>query len=428
MTKKLYYQDSYMKSFSAVVQSSTPVQKGVEVILDQTAFFPESGGQYGDQGQLEHLQVLEVYEREGEIIHLLDEPLEVGSKITGALDWNSRYLKMQQHSAEHIVSGLVKGRFGYDNVGFHLGTEDSTLDFNGEITAEQLKELEERANEVVVANLEILETYPTKEEVEKLEFRSKIELDEGLRIIVIPGIDQCACCAPQLKKTGEIGIIKLTHVQRYKGGARVTMLCGFRALADYREKEKSVKAISVMLSAKEGEVVEATQFLKEEIEAWKHKHHELTQKFIEVRAREIPSDEKKVCLFECDLEGEAPRYLMNAVLEQGREVCGVFYPEDKEEHQANHQTVLRADDQANHQENHQADGKAGQETGQERGQVPGFRYVIGSKRLDVRPIGKALNERFEGRGGGKANMVQGLIKGKQEDIAKCFLGLVENDL
>ena len=387
MTKKLYYQDSYIQSFQAVVQSSTPVKKGVEVILDQTAFFPESGGQYGDQGFLEHLQVLDVYEREGEIIHLLEEPLEVGSEVSGKLDWNSRYLKMQQHSAEHIVSGLVKERLGYDNVGFHLGTEDSTIDFNGEITAEQLKELEWKANEVVVANLDILETYPTKEEVDKLEFRSKIELDEGLRIIVVPGIDQCACCAPQLKKTGEIGIIKLTSVQRYKGGVRLTMLCGFRALADYREKEKSVKTLSVMLSAKESDVVEATQLLKNEVENWKHKHHELAQKLIEFKGREIPCDVEKVCLFEYDLEGDGPRYLMNFVLEQGREICGVFYPDDK-------------------------------------GDKEGFRYVMGSKVIDVRPIGKELNERFEGRGGGKTNMVQGSIKGRQDEIERWFVETV----
>jgi alanyl-tRNA synthetase len=377
-----------MKSFDAVVKISTPVNKGVEIILDQTAFFPESGGQYGDQGFLGHLKVLDVYEREQEIIHLLKEPLKVGDKITGKLDWESRYLKMQQHSAEHIVSGLVKKRFGYDNVGFHLGTEDSTLDFNGEITAEELRELEWQANEVVVENLDILETYPKKEEVEKLVFRSKKELDEGLRIIIIPGYDKCACCAPQLKKTGEIGIIKLTNIQRHKGGVRITMLCGFRALKDYQEKEKSVKSISVMLSAKEGEVVPAVELLKEDIETWKHKHNELVQKLIEYKVKEITKHKGKeitedsaiACLFEYELEGEGPRYLMNGLLEEGIEVCAVFYPDNKE----------------------------------------GFRYVIGSKQIDVRPIGKDIYDKFEGRGGGKANMVQGTIRGKESEIKKWF--------
>jgi alanyl-tRNA synthetase len=288
---------------------------------------------------------------------------------------------MQQHSAEHIVSGLVKERFGYDNVGFHLGTENSTLDFNGEITQEQLKELQWRANELVVENLDIIETYPTKEEVESMEFRSKIELDEGLRIIIIPDVDQCACCAPQLKKTGEIGLIKLTNMERYKGGVRITMLCGFRALEDYTQKEKSVKSISTLLSAKEKEVFQAVELLKDEVESWKQKNYQLSEKLIQYKAREIPDSTKIVCLFEEDLTGEGPRHLMNLVLEQGKEVCGVFYPDNKD----------------------------------------GYRYTIGSKSMDVSTIGKNLNERFQGRGGGKPNMVQGSIKGEEDEIRKWFL-------
>ena len=375
MTKKLYYQDSYIRTFEALVKACTFVEKGVEVILDQTAFFPESGGQYGDQGSLNNLEVLNVYERNKEIIHLLKEPLEVGAKVVGELDWKSRHLKMQQHSAEHIVSGLVKDRFGYDNVGFHLGTEDSTLDFNGEITPEQLRELEWCANEFVVANLDIIERYPRAEEIEQLVFRSKIELDEGLRIIVIPGVDQCACCAPQLKRTGEIGLIKLTNIQRHKGGVRITMLCGVRALMDYSKKEKSVKGISQLLSVKEDEVEEGVQGLKEEVESWKKKNIEMANHLIEYKVKEI-SEDGEICLFEYELKGDGPRHLMNAVLEQGGKICAVFYPDHKE----------------------------------------GFRYTIGSKTIDVRPIGEELNEAFHGRGGGKANMIQGTVKGEETQI------------
>lgn len=379
MTEKLYYKDNYMNSFSATVKVCTPVEKGYETILDRSAFFPESGGQYGDVGFLGSVEVLDTYEKNKEIIHLTKEPLEVGLKVAGYLDWEKRFLKMQQHSAEHIVSGLVNKIYGYDNVGFHLGTEDSTLDFNGEITLQQLRELEWKANEVVVKNLDILETFPTKEEVEGLEFRSKIELNEGLRIIIIPGYDKCACCAPQLKKTGEIGIIKLTNVQKYKGGVRINMICGFRALGDYSGKEDSVKAISTLLSAKEDKVFGAVQALKAEVESWKYKNNELAKQLIHYKAREIPKDLKEVCLFEYGLFGEEPRYLMNHILEQGKDLCVVFYP-DKE----------------------------------------GYRYTMGSKSQDVRLIGKELNEKFQGRGGGKPNMVQGFVLGDEREIKDWF--------
>ena len=368
-----------MKSFSATVKSCTPVKKGYEIILDQTAFFPESGGQYGDTGFIDNVQVLDTYEKNKEIIHFTKEPLEEGLEVRCKLDWEKRFLKMQQHSAEHIVSGLVNKIYGYDNVGFHLGTEDSTIDFNGEITLEQLKELEWKANEVVVKNLDILELFPTKEEIEKLEFRSKIELNEGLRIIMIPDYDKCACCAPQLKKTGEIGLIKLTNVQKYKGGVRITMLCGFRALADYSRKEDSVKGISTLLSAKEKDVFGAVKSLKNEMDTWKQRNNELAKQLIIYKAREIPEKLKSVCLFERELSGEEPRYLMNHILEQGKDFCVVFCP-DKE----------------------------------------GYRYTMGSKTRDVREIAKAFNEKFQGRGGGKPNMVQGFIIGDEEEIRDWF--------
>jgi alanyl-tRNA synthetase len=296
----------------------------------------------------------------------------------------------------------------YDNVGFHLGARDSTLDFNGELTATQLKQLELQANKAVVENLDIIQTFPTKKEADEMEFRSKIELDEGLRIIIIPEYDKCACCAPQLKKTGEIGIIKLTNVQKHKGGVRVTMLCGFRALEDYNNKEASVKCISTLLSAEENQVVEAVQSAKDEIQNWKQKNNELTQKLIKYKVKETLEDVsgkiskevyeeiskeiskeafeeiKGICVFEDDLEGESPRYLVNALLDEGVECCAVFSPDSK---------INSAES---------------------------FRYVIGSKSLDVRSIGKMLNERFDGRGGGKENMVQGSIKGDRHEIKEWF--------
>ena len=184
--------------------------------------------------------------------------------MTGKIDWDMRFLKMQQHTGEHIVSGLVHAGFGYNNVGFHLGSEDCTMDFDGEITEEQLREIEWQANEAAVKNLEVQVSWPSKEELASLEYRSKIEIEGAVRIVTIPGYDVCACCAPHVKRTGEIGLIKLTNVQRYKGGVRVTMLCGFRALADYDAKEQHVKNISALLSAKEDKISQAAEHLKEE--------------------------------------------------------------------------------------------------------------------------------------------------------------------
>lgn len=365
-----------MKAFTARVRMCQPKGNEYEVVLDRTAFFPEGGGQYADTGLLGNIRVLDVHERDGIVYHLTEGPLGVDTEVEGIIDWELRFMKMQQHTGEHIVSGLVHAGFGYRNVGFHLGSEDCTMDFNGEITREELKELEWAANEAVFKNLRVEVSYPSKEVLETLEYRSKIEIEGQVRIVTIPGYDVCACCAPHVENTGEIGLIKLTNVQRYKGGVRVTMLCGFRALMDYQEKERHVKHISALLCAKENEVSKAVEHLKEEQGKLKGKLSENQKKVLEYRAKEIPKEETFVCLFERELEGDGPRVLMNLVLAEGKTGCAVFL-----------------------------------ETGREE-----YRYVIGSKTADMRPLAKGLNEMFSGRGGGKPEMVQGSLKGKECDV------------
>ena len=260
MTEKLFYKDSHLSEFEAEVVSCCPGENGLfEVELDRTAFFPEGGGQYADTGLLGEAKVLDVQEESGRIIHFTDAPLETGSRVKGSLDWEERFMKMQQHTGEHIVSGLVHSRFGYRNVGFHLGSEDCTMDFNGEITLEELADIELEANCAVWKNLKVETVYPPRGELERMEYRSKIEIEGPVRIIVIPGYDRCACCAPHVGRTGEIGMIKLTNIQRYKGGVRVTMLCGVRALADYAVKQQQAKTVGAMLCAKENETAEAVR-------------------------------------------------------------------------------------------------------------------------------------------------------------------------
>lgn len=380
MTEKLFYTDSHLQEFTAEVVSCRPCDNGYEAVLSRTAFFPEGGGQATDTGVIDGIRVYDVQEKGEQIFHYLEGELEEGKTVTGQIDWDKRFSRMQQHSGEHIVSGIVHARFGYDNVGFHLNDELCTLDLSGPLTKEELREVENAANEAVFANVPVQISYPSKEKLKTLDYRSKIEIDGQVRIVTIPGYDVCACCAPHVYFTGEIGLIKLVQSQNYKGGIRITMLCGRRALKDYQQKEESVKAIMGSLSAKEELIAEAVERVKEECTQLKSELAETRYQILEAQAEKIPEGQKKVCIFDSKLSGNEPRELMNLVLKKGTEVCAVF---------------------------------AGNEES-------GYRYVIGSETEDVRPYSKILKEQFDGRGGGKPVMVQGSVNGSEEAIRKVF--------
>ena len=204
-TEKLFYNDSHLSKFTAMVLECEPYEKKegcYAVELDRTAFFPEGGGQYADTGKLKDAKVSDVREKNGRILHITDQPFEAGEIVEGEIDWETRFMKMQQHTGEHIVSGLVHKRFGYQNVGFHLGSEDCTMDFNGEITKEEIREIEWEANRAVVRNLEVEVTYPDQKVLQTLVYRSKIEIEGQVRIVSVPGYDICACCAPRWPRAG----------------------------------------------------------------------------------------------------------------------------------------------------------------------------------------------------------------------------------
>ncbi len=379
MTEKLFYQDSHRSTFTAIVQEVRPSGNGYEIILDRTAFFPEGGGQSSDTGSLGGVSVSDVQEIDGKIIHYTDGPLVEGTEVEGCIDWTERFSKMQQHTGEHIVSGLIHKIYGYHNVGFHLGTDSVTLDFNGVVPKEKLHEIEQLANEAVAKNLPVQVLYPTDEGLSKISYRSKIEIEGQVRIVVIDGYDVCACCAPHVKQTGEIGLIKLVGMQNYKGGVRISMLCGFRALEDYYQKEKNNREIAVMLSAKEYETAVEVERLQEELAMKKAKIAELEQKFLEQKVETLDVSGEIVCLFE-ETDPVMTRELVNLLLKKGAKMAAVFSGNERE----------------------------------------GYRYVLGSRSLDVRKNGKLLNEAFHGRGGGKPEMVQGTVQGKREEI-EAFL-------
>lgn len=384
MTDRLYYEDSHLAAFPAVVTACEQEKDYWKVALDQTTFFPEGGGQAGDTGYLGEIEVFDTHEKNGEIWHYTRLPLEIGAEVKGVLDWEKRFSRMQQHSGEHIVSGLVHARFGYDNVGFHLGEEEVTMDFNGLITKEELLEIETAANQVVFDNVPIQISYPDKEELAVLDYRSKIEIEGQVRIVTIPDTDVCACCAPHVNTTGEIGLIKLTNVQSHRGGVRVSLLAGDRALRDYREKETSVKAVSVLLSAKEAVVADAVERLKQENFRLTGQLMTLNKTLIQNKAASVTEGTANPVFFEENLDADTSREFVNLLTARCGGIACVFTGNDE----------------------------------------TGYRYIFGSKFKDTRPLCKALNGQFGGKGGGKPEMVQGSLSGTQEEL----MGAVETFL
>lgn len=384
MTEQLYYQDSYIKDFEAVVLSCIPNGNHFEAVLDRTAFFPEGGGQCADTGVLHienrQIKVFDVQERNGEIIHFIDEEILPGQTVIGELEFQERFSKMQQHTGEHIISGIVHRRFGYENVGFHLGKEEVTMDYDGPLTGEELRSIEYEANQVVAENREIKAYFPSTEELEKIPYRSKKELQGKIRIVEIQDCDICACCAPHVQTTGNVGLIKITNAIRYKGGMRLCIACGMRALEDYNQKESSVVQISNMLSAKQQEVTDAVKRLTEEIQQLKEKVAKMQERLVmgyleseKAVLKENPN--ANLLLFEKELDVMAMRNFVNAGMELTKGVCGAFVGDEKQ----------------------------------------GFRYVLGSSG-DIREIGKKLNAAFQGKGGGKPPMIQGSLVGEEEKI------------
>ncbi|MBE5954921.1 MAG: hypothetical protein E7253_00540 [Lachnospiraceae bacterium] len=410
-TIRLYNEDSFIKEFKAAVLSCEPVEHdGIQeikykIVLDQTAFFPEGGGQAADTGwilletegknvddttRMEEekdatsnfirINVLDVQEERDAVVHYTNAPIEAGTRVQGLLNWKERFSKMQHHSGEHIVSGLVNKHFGFNNVGFHLGSQVVTLDFDGIMTKEQLRQVEYEANEAVAANLPIIVTYPTKEELLSIAYRSKIEIEGQVRLVEVPGYDTCACCAPHMHTTGQIGMIKLINMHNYKGGVRVYMLCGFAALADYNEKEHSVRTIAQSMSANESQVVDAVERLKNEIFQQKGKLMALTNELLNYKVAAIPTGIERAVLIEEGLEGNQPRELMNKLLDKEAGTAIVFAGNDDS----------------------------------------GYRFVIGSRSQDVRPFAKEMNRVLNGRGGGKPEMVQGSAACKRAEIEAYF--------
>ena len=378
-TKKLYYEDSHTSRFTARVVSCVQGTKGFEIILDATAFYPEGGGQAADTGTLGTASVLDTREQGDEIIHLCDRPLEPGTQVEGRINWEARFVRMQQHSGEHIVSGILHRRYGCSNTGFHMGQERTVIDFDVGVPPEALPEIEQEANRAVWANLPVKCWYPTPEELPNLPYRSKKALPWPVRIVEISGFDCCACCGTHVKRTGEIGIIKLFSAIPFRGGTRIEMACGIPAL-DYlnRVLAQSVRAGHVFSVPAEG-VGDAAESFAQQLAAQKYRIVELQRRIFASIAAEYQAA-GDVLRFEPNLDSVALRELADAIAEGCGGTAAVF------------------------------SGQDGQ----------GYGFCLVSRQGDLRPLGKALTSTLNGRGGGKPSFQQGRVNAEKAEIQAFF--------
>ena len=383
-TKKLFYENTRQTSFSATVLNCEKVSGGYNIILDRTLFYPEGGGQPADTGTLSQdgymVNILNVNEKNSVIFHLADAALAPGGAVTGEIDWNRRFSYMQQHTGEHIVSGIIKLRYGFENVGFHMGAEYVTVDYSGNLKEKDVDLVENLANKAVYENIKVNMLYPSANELESLNYRSKKELTGEVRIVDIPGYDTCACCGIHCGHTGEIRVIKLLAVEKYKGGARMHMLCGQRAIDDYADKNRQVYGISELLSAKPRGILNAVARLKDENSALKDTIYVYKKELFRRKAEDIPEGSQSACLFEDGLTPEDLRLLCLNLSERA-EFAAVFS---------------------------QTDSRV-------------YRYALASKTADVKKIAADLNAALNGRGGGQKAYASGVVNADKEEIENWML-------
>lgn len=396
-TRKLYYEDAYATEFDAVVVSCEETyitkaeggkagstgQTGYQVVLDQTLFFPEEGGQSPDKGVLGGANVLDVQIKKDVITHTVDKPLETGTAVHGSIDWKHRFSNMQQHSGEHIFSGTVNRLYGYHNVGFHLSDNIVTMDFNGVLTEEDVARVEYLVNEIIVKNVPITVSYPTKEELAELEYRSKIEIEGQVRIVTVEGADVCACCAPHVRRTGEIGMLKVMSVQNHKGGVRLSMLCGFRALEAFREKAAVISELMNSLTASQELLPDRVEKLKASNQDYKYRLASAKQRLMEIKMAEIPAEQEHVFLFEQDIENLVMRNAVNELTAKHGGVCGVFVGSDES----------------------------------------GYHFIIGSSNVDCNEVAVLLREQINAKCGGKKLMIQGSVDASEACIREALKSL-----
>ena len=378
-TEKLYYADSFLKEFTATVLDCQVGKNGYTVTLDRTAFYPEGGGQPADHGTLDGAAVTDVHEKNGVIFHNVDRAVEIGKTVSGSIDWARRFDHMQQHSGEHICSGLICGRYGCDNVGFHMGTDIVTIDFNADIPWEELLEIEGQANRYIQEDHPIDIQFHRGAELDAIDYRSKKPLEGDVRIVAFPGADCCACCGTHVLRSGQVGLVKFLSVQKFREGVRIELLCGQRALDYLSRTWEQAKIIGQHLSVKPVDAAAAVERLESELSALKMRCAGLEEAVFAGIAAE-QAGKGNVLLFQPPMKPDSVRKLADAVSKACGGLAAVF-----------------------------------------AGEGSHYAYALGrADGQDISAAVKALNGALHGRGGGRNGFAQGSVEAAQSAIEAFF--------
>lgn len=380
MTERMYERDSYCSKFHAVVCECTALDGKYGVVLDRTAFFPEGGGQAADEGTINGIPVVDVQRKGSVVMHVLETELTVGDEVNCEIDWELRYSRMQGHTGEHILSGVVNKLYGYDNIGFHMGDRVMLVDFNGVISSDEIRTIEVKANEAIYKNADVVAYYPTIDELEELKYRSKKKFLSEVRIVTIgEGIDCCACCAPHVARTGEVGIIKVIDAYSYKQGTRIEMVAGKIALLDYIDINMYVKEVMKVTSSPRKGIVDAVRERFTLYQELRNEYQKISNR-LALSELELCEVGNSIYSIAQNLNFEDLRYCSNQIMEGDYDLCLLFSKNMNE-----------------------------------------YIYIVRSKRKDVRPIVKSLNETFGGKGGGKSEYSQGKLPCVSESKIKEFI-------
>ncbi len=382
-TQKYYEADAYRRAADAVILAAEPDGRGGgKLALDGTVFYPEGGGQPADHGTLTlpdgaRLTVTDVHEQGGVIWHRVDalpDTAAPGTAVTGRIDWAWRFDKMQQHTGEHILSGILHQMFGAENVGFHIGSDAVRMDTSVPISAEGLREAELAANRIVWQNVPVLITYPTREELARMTYRSKKEIEGQVRIVTIPGADVCACCGTHTAATGAVGQIKILAAENYKGGVRLSIVCGERALLAAQAMRQRQADIGALLSAKPSETAHAVHRVYDEYTALKFAHFGLCSELFDALAAQVAPGADAIRIVP-GLDPDGLHRLAARLSEATTGLCAALTANEK-----------------------------------------GTGYCLAQAGGDVRALTKALNTALNGRGGGKPGICQGSCAAAPEQV------------